>query len=312
MTARVLFAGRAVDWPRFQPPLQAGFEAIALPVDLIQQCDDPGTVDYMIHAPSGPISDFTPFSRLKLVQSLWAGVENIVHNKTLTMPLARMVDPGMVEGMVDYVIGNVMRHHLGTDRYAQAQPGDWQAGTYPKLARERTVGILGTGSLGMACARSLRGLGFKVLGWSRSQKSEPGIECHAGADGLLQVITRSDILVLLVPDTAATENLLSASAIAMMPKGASVINPGRGVLIDDDALLAALDSGHLSQATLDVFRIEPLPRQHRYWSHPNVLVTPHIASETRPDTSAKVAVENIRRGEAGEPFLHLVDRALGY
>jgi glyoxylate/hydroxypyruvate reductase len=97
-----------------------------------------------------------------------------------------------------------------------------------------------------------------------------------------------------------------------MPKGAVILNPGRGPLIDDDALLAALDAGHIGHATLDVFRVEPLPPDHLYWSHPRVTVTPHIAADTRAITASRVIAENIRRGEAGEPFLHLVDRKRGY
>ena len=118
--------------------------------------------------------------------------------------------------------------------------------------------------------------------------------------------------MLLLPDTPGTANILDARALATLPEGSVIVNPGRGPLIDDDALLAALDRGHIRHATLDVFRQEPLPADHPYWAHPRVTVTPHIASETRPDTASRVIVENIRRGEAGEPFLHLVDRDQGY
>jgi glyoxylate/hydroxypyruvate reductase A len=126
------------------------------------------------------------------------------------------------------------------------------------------------------------------------------------------VLERSEILVLLTPHTPETENLLDASRLAMLPRGAVVVNPARGALIDDEALLAALDSGQLSHATLDAFRTEPLPPGHPYWSHSQVTVTPHIASETRPDSATRVIAENVRRGEAGLPFLHLVNREAGY
>ena len=119
-------------------------------------------------------------------------------------------------------------------------------------------------------------------------------------------------MVLLLPKTAATENTLNAETLSWLPRGATIINPGRGPLIDDDAFLAALASGQVGHATLDVFREEPLPPDHAYWTHPRVTVSPHVASETRPVTAARVIAENIRRGEAGEPFLHLVDRAVGY
>jgi glyoxylate/hydroxypyruvate reductase A len=138
------------------------------------------------------------------------------------------------------------------------------------------------------------------------------VETAHGDDGLDAVLTRAEIVVLLLPDTPATENVLNDRTLALLPEGAAVVNPGRGPLIDDDALLAALDAGQIGHATLDVFRTEPLPPDHPYWAHPKVTVTPHIASETRPASAARVIAENIRRGEAGEPFLHLVDRKAGY
>ena len=151
-----------------------------------------------------------------------------------------------------------------------------------------------------------------MAGWSRSAKSEPGVKCFHGDQGLQDVLARSEILVLLLPDTPATENIINKAALAAMPDGAFIINPGRGPLIDDDALIGALDSGKIAHATLDVFRIEPLPAEHPYWAHPHVTVTPHIAAETRAVTASQVIVENIQRGETGQGFLHLVDRTLGY
>jgi len=147
-----------------------------------------------------------------------------------------------------------------------------------------------------------------VTGWSRTPK--PG-NLH-GEDGLKQALSTAQVLVTLLPKTPETENLLNADRLAQMPKGAVILNPGRGPLIDDDALLAALDAGHIGHATLDVFRVEPLPQDHPFWTHPRVTVTPHIAADTRAFSASKVIAENIRRGEAGEPFLHLVDRARGY
>ncbi len=126
------------------------------------------------------------------------------------------------------------------------------------------------------------------------------------------MLATSEILVLLLPLTPATRNVIDARALALMPEGAVIVNPGRGALIDDEALLASLDAGHTGHATLDVFRTEPLPPDHPFWGHPRVTVTPHIAAETRPASAARVIAENIRRGEAGEPFLHLVDRNTGY
>ena len=143
-------------------------------------------------------------------------------------------------------------------------------------------------------------------------KSVDGVNCFAGEDGLREVLARAEIVTLLLPLTAGTENVLNSETLALLPPGAVIINPGRGPLIDDDALLAALNSGHVGHATLDVFREEPLPAAHPYWAHPAVTVTPHIASETRADTASQVTVQNIQRVEAGLEPLFLVDRASGY
>jgi glyoxylate/hydroxypyruvate reductase A len=182
----------------------------------------------------------------------------------------------------------------------------------PPLAQQRNVTILGLGALGETAARKLADLGFQVSGWSRSAHDIPGIACHHGTEGLKGALATAEILVLLLPNTPATENILNETSLGWMPKGAHIINPGRGPLIDDGALLAALDGGRIAHATLVVFRTEPFPQEHPYWAHPKVTVTPHIASETRPETAAQVICENICRGERGTPFLHLVDRTLGY
>jgi glyoxylate/hydroxypyruvate reductase A len=158
----------------------------------------------------------------------------------------------------------------------------------------------------------LHGIGFDLRGWSRREKAVPGIVGFSGEDGLEAVLGASEILVTLLPATRATEGLLDARRLGMLPEGARLINPGRGSLIDDDALLAALDSRRLGHATLDVFREEPLPPEHPFWAHPKVTVTPHVASETRPETAAEAIARNVRRGEEGEPFLNVVDRTAGY
>jgi glyoxylate/hydroxypyruvate reductase A len=174
------------------------------------------------------------------------------------------------------------------------------------------IAVLGLGALGQACAQSLHHLGFHVVGWSRAPKMIDGIQCYHGDDGLKSVLEQAQIVVTLLPKTTETENILNTRSLGWLPQGAVILNPGRGALIDDDALLAALATGQVAHATLDVFRVEPLPVDHPFWTHPQVTVTPHIAADTRPATSAKVLAENIRRGESGEAFLHLVDRHQGY
>jgi glyoxylate/hydroxypyruvate reductase A len=286
------------------------FEARDLEVNL-QMDFDPEVVDYVVYAPSSALTDFAPFTRTKAVLSLWAGVEAVVGNTTLTQPLTRMVDYGLTQGMTEWVVGHTLRHHLGMDAHILGQDGEWRPEA-PPLSQNRRVTILGLGTLGVAVGRALDALGFPVTGWSRSAKTAKGITCLHGKDGLKQVLSTADICILLLPNTPETENTLNPETLAWMPRGAFIINPGRGLLIDDDALLAALDDGQIAHATLDVFRVEPLPSDHPYWAHPSVTVTPHIAAETRAETCAEVIAENVRRSEAGEPLLYLVDRALGY
>lgn len=310
MTVTVLMAAGPGNWDRYAAPLRRSLADLGLQADLVQEAA-PDRVDYIVYAPSSPLQDFTPYTRCKAVLSLWAGVERIVGNATLTQPLCRMVDPALTEGMVEWVTGHALRHHLSLDRYIVNPAREWDP-TCPPLARERQVAMLGIGALGEACARALQALRFNVTGWSRSPREVPGLACRHGQDGLRAALSGADIIVTLLPRTPETENLLNAETFGWMKPGAVILNPGRGALIDDDALLSALDCGQVGHATLDVFRVEPLPGDHPFWTHPRVTVTPHIAADTRPATSAQVIAENIRRGEAGEPFVNLVDRIRGY
>jgi len=311
MSLNILFAARPERWAEYEAPLRTAFDEAGLEDYWLSQEIPPEDVDYIVYAPNSHLKDFTPYTRTKGVLNLWAGVEEITGNKTLTQPLTRMVDDGLERGMVEWVTGHTLRHHLGMDAHILGQDGTWRHDA-PPLAKDRPVTVLGLGALGCACAKALVQLGFPVTGWSRSQKDIPGVNCLSGDEGLAQALKTAQIVILLLPYTPQTENVIDAAALGTMPAGGFIINPGRGPLIDDDALLAALDSGHIAHATLDVFRTEPLPPEHPYWAHPRVTVTPHIASETRADTAAQVIAENIRRGEAGEPLLHVVDRDLGY
>ncbi len=306
----VLFAALPERWAQYEAPLHTAFEEVGIDADL--QLDFPADqVDYIVYAPNSDVQDFTPFTRLKAVLNLWAGVEAIVDNPTLTVPLARMVDPALTQGMVEWVTGHTLRHHLGMDAHIHAQPGDWN-NVAPPVAWDRKVTLLGLGESGRACAESLVRLGFQVSGWSHSPKTVEGVTCYHGAAGLQAALEGAEIVILLLPATPDTENTLNADTLEFLAKDAVIINPGRGPLIDDDALIAALDTGQIGHATLDTFRVEPLPADHPFWHHPKVTVTPHIASETRAAWSSKTIAENVRRGEAGEPFLYLVDRQRGY
>jgi glyoxylate/hydroxypyruvate reductase A len=310
MTLNILFSAPPAQWDTYADPLRAAFAKAGVTANLSMKID-PAKVDYIVYAPNDLLQDFAPYTRAKAVLSLWAGVERIVGNDTLQIPLARMVDPGLTKGMVEWVTAHVLRYHLALDLDVKRTDTQWVVHTSP-LAQDRSVVVLGMGALGRACAETLAHLGFNVTGWSRSPKDVPGMRCLHGDAGRSQALQRAEIAVLLLPDTPGTENTLNAETLAQMPPGAFIINPGRGPLIDDDALLAALNSGHIAGATLDVFRTEPLPKNHPYWAHPNVTVTPHIAAETRALTSAKVIADNIQRSETGRPLRHLVDRTLGY
>lgn len=307
----ILFSAAPSQWDDYRAPLMAACAAAGLDVAL--SCDHaPGDVDYIVFAPDGPVTDFTPYTRCKALLSLWAGVETIVDNPTLTQPLVRMVDDSLTRGMVEWVVGHTLRHHLGMDAHITGQDGVWRNHVYPPLASARPVTILGLGALGLACGQALTALDFPVTGWSRSPKTTPDIRCVHGDDGLATALTGAHIVILLLPDTPATTNTLNADRLALLAPGAFIINPGRGPLIDDTALLAALDSGQIAHATLDVFRTEPLPKDDPFWAHPQVTVTPHIAATTRPDTASQIIAATIKRSQAGLPLMHTVNRKAGY
>ena len=306
----IVFAARPEKFHLYEAHLKRCLSHKGIAANLTMACA-PEDVDYLIYAPDSTIQDLTPYTRCKAVLSLWAGVETFVGNETLTQPLCRMVDSGLRQGMTEWVTGHTLRYHLGMDQHI-VNPGQIWDEDHPPLAQDRPVTILGLGALGEACGTALRLLGFPVTGWSRTAKDVAGITCYHGPEGLGHALATAQILILLLPDTPQTKNVLNSETLAQMPKGSVIINPGRGPLIDDKALISSLKQGHISAACLDVFRVEPLPQDHPYWTLPNVTVTPHIASGTRAATAAEVVVGNIARGELGLPFLHLVDRAAGY
>ncbi|MFQ5567432.1 MAG: NAD(P)-dependent oxidoreductase, partial [Paracoccaceae bacterium] len=272
-----VFAGRAEQRDAYQRHLttaaaEAGIE-LALHMD--PATVDPATVDYLIYAQNGPVQDFTPYTKLAGILSLWAGVEAVLaRDPPRDVPLVRMVEDGLTLGMIDYVLGHVLRHHLDIDRYIDVAPiAEWET-DYPPLARERSVGILGLGALGGACAARLAAHGFRVTGWSRTPKRIAGVECRFGAETLDATIAGAEILVLLLPWTEATSRILNARRIAQMPLDACLINAARGQLVDHRALLEALNAGLLRHATMDVTDVEPLPPDDPYWTHPRVTITP--------------------------------------
>ena len=300
MTIKILFSANEENWKRYKAPLQDALDDKSLDYELGTTIT-PSEVDYIIYAPSSSLQDFSPYTKLKAVLNLWAGVEGVTNNKTLKVPLARMVDSGLTDGMVEWVTGHTLRHHLGIDKHIHGQDGIWRS-YVPPLAKDRVITILGLGTLGTACGIALKRLGFNVRGWSRREKRVDGILCFYGDEQIDSSLMDADIVVLLLPDTPLTQNILNQHTLNLLKRGAFVLNPGRGPLIDDDALLAALDSGQIEHATLDVFRIEPLPKNHQYWSNNKVTVIPHKASETRPKTASQVIAMNIKRAENGQNY----------
>lgn len=315
--AVVVFGGKASERAEWEPHLRAAVAASQSRPTLIMDPTEaaPDDVDYVLTSANGDVSDLGAFANLKGILSLWAGVEELLARPDLPadVPLARMVEPGLTYGMTDYVIGHVMRAHLGIDRFIKAdQAGEWLE-WHPPLSTERRVGVIGLGALGLDVAEKLVALRFQTRGWSRTRKEAPGVTCFAGAGELPAFAEGLDILVVLAPQTPETIGLVDGALLAHLADGAHLINAARGPLVRQDALLAALDApSGLAGATLDVFDEEPLAPDHPYWAHPAVLVTPHIASVTRPQTASTAVLAQIDRAEAGEGLRHVVDRGRGY
>jgi glyoxylate/hydroxypyruvate reductase A len=250
---------------------------------------------------------------VEIVLSLNAGIEHLLASGEVPagLPIVRLVDDGLADGMSDWVLGNALAWHRNLFLYkAQQLEHEWSPQP-EKLARERIVTVLGAGALGAPVAGHFVRFGFKTRVWSRSGRKVEGAEAFRN-DQLMDAVRDADILVNLLPATAETANVVHATVLSALAKGAFVINGGRGAAIVDADLIAALDSGQLSGAALDVFRTEPLPADDPYWSHPKVLLSPHVAAPTHAHTAVKEMAENIRRHERGEPLTHVVDRALGY
>jgi glyoxylate/hydroxypyruvate reductase A len=258
--------------------------------------------------------DMQRYPNLKVIFNLGAGVDKLLTDKTLPyhLPIVRLVDPGLTSGMTEYVLMHTLRYHRGQHVLDEQQKQSlWRQKLYP-LSRNRRVGIMGLGVLGADAAAKLVALDFDVAGWSRQPKSLPGVKSYHGEDGLKDFLARTEILVCLLPLTAETRGALNARLFAQLPKGAYLINAARGGHLVDQDLIAALDSGQIAHATLDVFHQEPLPANNPFWAHPKVTVTPHVASLTQPETAIPVVLEGIRLYKAGLPIPNTVDLKKGY
>ena len=275
------------------------------------ECFDPEKVRYLLtwNVPD----DDSRFRNLEMLFSIGAGVDQFKPN---TIPdrvkLVRMIEEGIIRMMQEYVVLGVLTLHREVLAYREQQSrGLWQALATPQAA-DRRVGFLGLGMLAQAAIDRLKPFGFPLAAWSRSNRTIEGVTCFHGDGQLGRFLKGTDILVCLLPLTEQTSGILNAQLFSLLPAGARLLHVGRGPQLDQGALIEALDSGHLAAAMLDVTDPEPLPENHPLWSHPKVIITPHVASVTQPHTAAKCVIENIRRHRAGQDPIGLVDRTLGY
>lgn len=251
---------------------------------------------------------------LKVVFSLAAGVDRLLADPSFPrdLPLVRMVEPELTRGMAEYVLWQCLHHHRRVWELEAAQScSAWRPHTYP-APWDRNIGILGLGELGAASAAKLIEFGFKVRGWSRTAKSLPQVESFAGRDQLPAFLKDTEILVCLLPLTPDTQGILNAELFARLPRGASVINVGRGGHLVESDLLAAMKSGQINAATLDVFETEPLPEDHPFWNVERLYITPHNASDTDARSASWRIAKQIARHQAGEKLEDVVDRQRGY
>ena len=260
------------------------------------------------------MAELRRYPNLKLIVSMGAGVDHLLRppGPPPGIPVARLVDRLLTSAMSEWVLLNVLRFHRQDQAYrAQQAARVWDELPAPATDATR-IGILGIGALGSDAAAKLGALGFPVAGWSRREKTLPGVQGFHGAAGLDAMLAQSDFLVCLLPLTPDTRGIINARTLGLLPRGAFVLNAARGGHVVDDALLAALESGQVAGAALDVFEPEPLTATHPFWAHPKVVMTPHAASITIPESVAPQVVENIRRARSGAPLLNLVDFAAGY
>lgn len=274
---------------------------------------DPADIEYaVIDIPDSGVLGSLP--NLKAVLSLWAGVDGLLADSGFPrdIPLARMVDPLLAVDMTQFAIHWTLHFHRGLHHFAELQRAkEWRQILYPE-ASQRRVGVMGLGVLGTDAATNLSAMGFDVAGWDAIAKSIDGVETFVGANQLGAFLKATEILIILLPLTDETRGIMNAQTIAMLPQGAFLISLARGAHIVDEDLLAALDSGQVERALLDAFNEEPLGEDHPFWTHPGVVLTPHVASRTTPRTAAAEIAIDLRRLLAGEAPRHLVDVNRGF
>ncbi len=302
-------ANAMAEWQRCLAALEPGLD-----IRLFPDTGPPEEIEAAVVWTSHDMAELRRYPNLKLIVSMGAGVDHLLRppGPPPGVPVARLVDRLLTSAMSEWVLLNLLRFHRQDQAYrAQQAARVWDELAAP-ATEATTVGILGLGALGSDAAAKLGALGFPVLGWSRRPKRLDGVGCFHGTAGLGAMLPRCQFLVCLLPLTPETRGIVNARTLAQLPRGAFVLNAARGGHVVDADLLAALDSGQVAGAALDVFEPEPLPPEHPYWLHPRVVMTPHAASITIPSSVAQQVVENLRRLRQGAPLQNLVDFSAGY
>lgn len=311
MTILVAAGFEADEWQAWWPLLEAALPGERLLRD--RRGCDAADIDVALVA-NPPTGALQGLPSLRLIQSLWAGVDRLLADASVPVqvPLARMVDPAMNATMAETALWAVLSLQRGFFDYAaQQRAREWRPLAL-RRAEDTRVAVLGLGQMGQCSARALARQGFRVTGWSTRETAIDGVSTCAGEAALAPLLAAADIVVNLLPLTPSTCGLFDGRTLATMPRGASLVNLARGAHVVDADLLAALASGHLARAVLDVFHTEPLPPGHAFWSHPRITVLPHVAAPTDPRSAARIAAANVHALRDGWPLANLVDRARGY
>ncbi|MBL10311.1 MAG: glyoxylate/hydroxypyruvate reductase A [Acidiferrobacteraceae bacterium] len=262
--------------------------------------NDPSEIDFALlwHPPEDL---FRSIQNLKVIFSVGAGVDHLTQCTTLPskIPIIRMIDPSLKKGVAEYVLYHVLRIQRRMNDYMKHQlEKQWQRLDHQE-ASQISVGIMGVGEIGLAVALQLVALGYKVCGWSQTSKVFDSIDTYVGLNDLPSFLASANILVIVLPLTSSTRDIINADKLLMLPRGSHLINVGRGGLIVEDELLAFIKSGHIASAALDVFKSEPLRESHEFWINDNIFITPHIAGVTNPLTAVKFILSNIARFKLG-------------
>ncbi|WP_030128880.1 glyoxylate/hydroxypyruvate reductase A [Pseudomonas sp. QTF5] len=273
---------------------------------------DPKDIRYLA-AWQAPDDLDTLLPNLQVLFALSAGVDQLdLDRLPATLPVVRLLDPGITRGMCEYASFAVLSLHRDMLRYRQQQMARcWQAHLLQPAAKRR-VGVMGLGTQAQQILATLQTFGFALSGWARSEHRIAGVDCFAGAEQLPAFLGQCDIVLCVLPLTEQTRGILNRELFQYLPKGAALVNMGRGGHLVEEDLLEALASGQVSAAVLDVLEQEPAAPDHPFWHHPQILLTPHIAAMTQPESAFSVLLENIRRHQRGESMLGQIDHERSY